>query len=89
VIERESELGRGARKEKELDFQCPTSEATLRHQPLTLIFNKGTSSHDAPRSRAVSTERTILSPSTKEYRALAADIGVRLFLKGGTSVNPL
>ncbi|KAG8480451.1 hypothetical protein CXB51_025083 [Gossypium anomalum] len=32
------------------------------------------------RSRAVSTERTILSPFTKEYRVLAAYSGIRLFL---------
>ncbi|KAJ6974508.1 hypothetical protein NC653_030568 [Populus alba x Populus x berolinensis] len=34
------------------------------------------------RSRAVGTERTILSPFTKEYRVLAADSGIRLFLEG-------
>ena len=34
------------------------------------------------RSRAVSTERTILSPFTKEYRVLAAHSGIRLFLEG-------
>ncbi|OMO58839.1 hypothetical protein CCACVL1_25320, partial [Corchorus capsularis] len=34
------------------------------------------------RSRAVSTERTILSPFTKEYRVLAALSGIRLFLGG-------
>ena len=34
------------------------------------------------RSRAVSTERTILSPFTKEYRVLAAYSGIRLFLEG-------
>jgi len=34
------------------------------------------------RSRAVGTERTILSPFTKEYRVLAADSGIRLYLKG-------
>ncbi|KAL9354530.1 hypothetical protein Peur_052500 [Populus x canadensis] len=34
------------------------------------------------RSRVVSTERTILSPFTKEYRVLAADSGIRLFLEG-------
>ncbi|KAK8334111.1 hypothetical protein V6Z12_A10G246200 [Gossypium hirsutum] len=33
------------------------------------------------RSRAVSTERTILSPFTKEYRVLAAYCGIRLFLE--------
>ncbi|OMP02651.1 hypothetical protein COLO4_10932 [Corchorus olitorius] len=33
------------------------------------------------RSRAVSTERTILSPFTKEYRVLAAQSGIRLFLE--------
>ncbi|KAG8480455.1 hypothetical protein CXB51_025076 [Gossypium anomalum] len=33
------------------------------------------------RSRAVSTERTILSPFTKEYRVLAAYSGIRLFLE--------
>ncbi|KAK8655536.1 hypothetical protein V6N13_108111 [Hibiscus sabdariffa] len=31
---------------------------------------------------AVSTERTILSPFTKEYRVLAAHSGIRLFLEG-------
>uniref|UniRef100_A0A9I9EI47 Uncharacterized protein n=1 Tax=Cucumis melo TaxID=3656 RepID=A0A9I9EI47_CUCME len=35
-----------------------------------------------PRSRAVSTKRTILSPFTKEYRVLAAHSGIRLFLEG-------
>ncbi|KAL9391589.1 hypothetical protein Peur_015509 [Populus x canadensis] len=34
------------------------------------------------RSRVGSTERTILSPFTKEYRVLAADSGIRLFLEG-------
>ncbi|OMO89862.1 hypothetical protein CCACVL1_07590 [Corchorus capsularis] len=34
------------------------------------------------RSHAVSTERTILSPFTKEYRVLAAHSGIRLFLGG-------
>ena len=35
-----------------------------------------------PRSHAVSTKRTILSPFTKEYRVLAANSGIRLFLEG-------
>ncbi|CAK9315162.1 unnamed protein product [Citrullus colocynthis] len=35
-----------------------------------------------PGSRAVSRERTILSPFTKEYRVLAAISGIRLFLLG-------
>ena len=30
----------------------------------------------------MSTERTILSPFTKEYRVLAAHSGIRLFLEG-------
>ncbi|KAG8498941.1 hypothetical protein CXB51_005368 [Gossypium anomalum] len=34
------------------------------------------------RSRAVGTERTILSPFTKEYRVLAALCGIHLFLEG-------
>ena len=34
------------------------------------------------RSHAVSTERTILSPFTKEYRVLAANSGIRQFLEG-------
>uniref|UniRef100_A0A9I9EBU7 Uncharacterized protein n=1 Tax=Cucumis melo TaxID=3656 RepID=A0A9I9EBU7_CUCME len=34
------------------------------------------------RSRALSTERTILSPFTKEYRVLDAFSGIRLFLEG-------
>ena len=34
-----------------------------------------------PRSHAVSTERTILSPFTKEYRVHAANSGIRLFLE--------
>jgi hypothetical protein len=33
------------------------------------------------RSHAVSTERTILSPFTKEYRVLAANSGIRQFLE--------
>ncbi|WRX13198.1 hypothetical protein QQP08_005685 [Theobroma cacao] len=33
-------------------------------------------------SHAVGTERTILSPFTKEYRVLAAWGGIRQFLKG-------
>ncbi|KAB2084997.1 hypothetical protein ES319_A05G372000v1, partial [Gossypium barbadense] len=33
-------------------------------------------------SRAMSTERTILSPFTKEYRVLVAKSGIRLFLEG-------
>ena len=33
------------------------------------------------RSHAVSTERTILSPFTKEYRVHAANSGIRLFLE--------
>ena len=34
-----------------------------------------------PRSHAVSTKRTILSPFTKEYRVHAANSGIRLFLE--------
>uniref|UniRef100_A0A7N2LM67 Uncharacterized protein n=1 Tax=Quercus lobata TaxID=97700 RepID=A0A7N2LM67_QUELO len=34
-----------------------------------------------PRSHAVSTERTILSPFTKEYRVHAANSGIRQFLE--------
>ncbi|KAL4378002.1 hypothetical protein GQ457_02G017380 [Hibiscus cannabinus] len=34
------------------------------------------------RSRVVSTERTILSPFTKEYRVLSTPCGIRLFLEG-------
>ncbi|KAL4362157.1 hypothetical protein GQ457_04G008420 [Hibiscus cannabinus] len=34
------------------------------------------------RSHALSTERTILSPFTKEYRVLVAESGIRLFLEG-------
>ncbi|KAL9341674.1 hypothetical protein Peur_064999 [Populus x canadensis] len=37
--------------------------------------------------RAVGTERTILSPFTKEYRVLAADSGIRLFLEGSLRQN--
>ncbi|KAB1214490.1 hypothetical protein CJ030_MR5G010380 [Morella rubra] len=39
------------------------------------------SSRSNSRSRAVSTERTILSPFTKEYRVLAANSGIRQFLE--------
>ncbi|KAK8273196.1 hypothetical protein V6Z12_D11G390300, partial [Gossypium hirsutum] len=34
------------------------------------------------RSRVMSTERTILSPFTKEYRVLVTMGGIRLFLEG-------
>ncbi|KAG2642003.1 hypothetical protein PVAP13_2KG267254 [Panicum virgatum] len=34
------------------------------------------------RSCAVHTERTILSPFTKEYRVCAANSSIRLFLEG-------
>ncbi|KAB5529402.1 hypothetical protein DKX38_019483 [Salix brachista] len=37
--------------------------------------------------RAVSTERTILSPFTKEYRVHAAISGIRLFLEGSLQQN--
>ena len=40
------------------------------------------SAPNKPRSRAVSTKRTILSPFTKEYRVHAANSGIRLFLEG-------
>ena len=40
-----------------------------------------------PRSHAVSTERTILSPFTKEYRVLVAISGIRLFLEVFLSGN--
>ncbi|KAJ6880161.1 hypothetical protein NC652_033493, partial [Populus alba x Populus x berolinensis] len=40
-----------------------------------------------PRSRAVSTERTILSPFTKEYRVHAANNGIRQFFKGISSLG--
>ncbi|KAF5951489.1 hypothetical protein HYC85_009433 [Camellia sinensis] len=39
------------------------------------------------RSRAVSTKRTILSPFTKEYRVLAANSGIRLFLEGSFPIK--
>ncbi|KAJ6974497.1 hypothetical protein NC653_030561 [Populus alba x Populus x berolinensis] len=42
---------------------------------------------DNSSSRAVRTERTILSPFTKEYRVLAADSGIRLFLEGSLRQN--
>ena len=35
----------------------------------------------------MSTERTILSPFTKEYRVLAALSGIRLFLEGCSLLN--
>jgi hypothetical protein len=38
--------------------------------------------HVKARSCAVHTERTILSPFTKEYRVCAANSSIRLFLKG-------
>ncbi|KAK8365037.1 hypothetical protein V6Z12_A02G024300, partial [Gossypium hirsutum] len=41
------------------------------------------------RSRAVNTERTILSPFTKEYRVLAVLSGIRQFLEGSSiSMSP-
>ncbi|KAL4377120.1 hypothetical protein GQ457_02G017230 [Hibiscus cannabinus] len=39
------------------------------------------------RSRVVSTERTILSPFTKEYRVLSTPSGICLFLEGCSSLN--
>uniref|UniRef100_A0A9I9EI54 Uncharacterized protein n=1 Tax=Cucumis melo TaxID=3656 RepID=A0A9I9EI54_CUCME len=45
------------------------------YKPINTFFSN-------PRSRAVSTKRTILSPFTKEYRVLAAHSGIRLFLEG-------
>ncbi|KAJ6883671.1 hypothetical protein NC652_030800 [Populus alba x Populus x berolinensis] len=42
---------------------------------------------DNSSSRAVRTERTILSPFTKEYRVLAANSGIRLFLEGSLRQN--
>jgi len=59
-------------KKKELSF----------HQVLIKIK---ANSKQFSRSRAVGTERTILSPFTKEYRVLAADSGIRLFLEGFSS----
>ncbi|KAK9191960.1 hypothetical protein WN943_020576 [Citrus x changshan-huyou] len=50
--------------------------------PQQLAVHQTRTLNDKPRSRAVSTERTILSPFTKEYRVLAAESGIRQFLEG-------
>ena len=64
-----------------LEQYCPTSVMSVCSRIPRGI--KGTSQwRDKSRSRAVSTERTILSPFTKEYRVLAAPSGIRLFLEG-------
>ena len=45
-------------------------------------YNEGQGYLVGARSCAVRTERTILSPFTKEYRVCAANSSIRLFLEG-------
>ncbi|KAG2575285.1 hypothetical protein PVAP13_7KG415240 [Panicum virgatum] len=45
-------------------------------------YNEGQGYLAEARSCAVRTERTILSPFTKEYRVCAANSSIRLFLEG-------
>ncbi|CAK7340903.1 unnamed protein product [Dovyalis caffra] len=54
-----------------------------------IICGRGAAQVAAPTqfNRAVCTERTILSPFTKEYRVLAANSGIRLFLEGSLSLE--
>ncbi|KAA0057788.1 monocarboxylate transporter 9 [Cucumis melo var. makuwa] len=59
----------------------PTSERT-RYATRGTPIKCASKHHSKARSRAVRTERTILSPFTKEYRVLAAYSGIRLFLEG-------
>ena len=60
---------------------CPTPERYNRVVQDS-CYKKATHLLNKPRSHAVSTKRTILSPFTKEYRVLAANSGIRLFLEG-------
>ncbi|KAJ6876973.1 hypothetical protein NC651_029866 [Populus alba x Populus x berolinensis] len=64
----------------------PTSKTKELSFHQVLIKRKANSMYIS-RSRAVRTERTILSPFTKEYRVLAADSGIRLFLEGSLRQN--
>ena len=52
-------------------------------------YKKGPSLLLSSRSRVVSTERTILSPFTKEYRVFATTSGIRLFLEGCRTTKTL
>ncbi|KAK8672861.1 hypothetical protein V6N13_111218 [Hibiscus sabdariffa] len=51
------------------------------------VFKAAYCRAEKSRSRVVSTERTILSPFTKEYRVLSTLCGIRLFLEGCSSLN--
>ncbi|PUZ74246.1 hypothetical protein GQ55_1G048900 [Panicum hallii var. hallii] len=50
------------------------------------VFNGGQLRRPSSRSCVVSTERTILSPFTKEYRVLATQSSIRLFLEGALAL---
>jgi hypothetical protein len=67
-------LGLGVRCPTLLEMRIVVDRAATTNNEFWFFFG--------PRSRAVSTEQTILSPFTKEYRVLAAYCSIRLFLKG-------